>query len=74
MVMSAALFLETAELRMLTGRSFKNQQIDALRAMGIPFYVNATGRPVVVRSVLEGKPVREIPKLSTWSPRVFGSR
>lgn len=64
------MFLEPHEVRQLTGRAFKGQQIDALKRMGIPFYVNAAGRPVVVRKVLEGKCVQEDVKPKAWTPRL----
>jgi hypothetical protein len=46
-------------------------QIDQLRTMGIPFYVNATGRPVVVRSNLEGK--KDAPQRPKWQSPVLRS-
>ena len=67
---TAPLFLDKEEMRTLTGRASKRLQIDALKQMGISFYVNAAGRPVVVRAVLEGKAEsQDAPKL-TWSPRL----
>jgi hypothetical protein len=38
----------------LTGRKARGLQVAQLRKIGIPVYVNAVDRPVVVRSVLEG--------------------
>lgn len=42
----------------------KGRQIDALRKMGIPFYVNATGHPVVTLTAVEGR--KEEPAQATW--------
>lgn len=49
------MFLEPEEIAMLTGRKFKSRQIDALRRMGVAFFVNATGHAVVTRTAIEGK-------------------
>ena len=62
------IFLEREEVVTLTGRKLKRHQIDALRRMGITFFVNATGHPVVTRSAVEGKPDFAPPK-RTWAPR-----
>ena len=48
------MFLSADELVFLTGRHLKTKQIQQLRAMGIPFYVNASGHPIVTRAVLAG--------------------
>lgn len=66
------MFLERDELVTLTGRKTKGLQIDALRRMGIAFYVNAIGHPVVTRAALEGSKTIELPK-PAWSPRVLRS-
>jgi hypothetical protein len=65
----SATFLDEAELAELTGRKMKGYQIDALRHMGIPFYVNATGHAVVTRSAIEGR--KEEPVKAKWVPRVL---
>jgi hypothetical protein len=62
-------FLDENELSELTGRKMKSLQIDALRRMGIPFYVNATGHPVVTRSTIEGK--KEEKPAKRWIPKVL---
>ena len=49
-----AMFLNLDELESLTGRKLKSKQIEALRRMGVPFRVNAVGRPVVASAVIEG--------------------
>lgn len=53
--MTQRTFLDTEELQALTGRARKAAQIAALRDMGVPFLVNACGRPVVTRSAIEGR-------------------
>jgi hypothetical protein len=69
-----ALFLEPTELVALTGRRFKSKQIDWLRSQGIPFWVCATGHPVVRRSAVEGRQdvAAPAPKAG-WTPRVVGA-
>jgi len=47
-------FLDSAALALLTGRRRKSLQIDQLRRMGIAFYVNSHGDPVVPRTAIEG--------------------
>jgi hypothetical protein len=49
------MFLNPQEVAELAGRKIKKLQIEQLRWMGIPFYVNAIGRPIVVRAVPGGK-------------------
>lgn len=70
---AAALFLDVDELRTLTGRCAKAQQIAALKTMAVPFYVNAAGRPVVVRAAIEGRPAKEAERPTTWSPRLVSN-
>lgn len=64
-----SIFLEPDDVAILTGRKFKSDQVEQLRVMGIPFYVNAQGRPVVTKSALEsfdkGQPV-----VKKWQPNV----
>lgn len=70
-------FLTPDEIKELTGvKKGKGQkkrealQAAALRAMKIPFYINAIGRPIVVRSVIEGSEKKE-DAAPTWEP-AFG--
>lgn len=76
----AHMFLTPEELAVLTGRKLKSYQIEALRRMGIPFFINAIGRPVVARTAIEGgskaalepKPKWTSPMLKQeWEPRLF---
>lgn len=69
--MNGPMFLTDDEVSRLTGRKMKGAQIDALRLMGIPFFMNATGHAVVTRAAVEGgsqsaaqKPARG------WTPKV----
>lgn len=65
-------FLDANEIAILTGRKFKSLQIDALRKMGIPFFVNATGHAIVARAAIEGG--RSAPAAApkaAWVPRVL---
>lgn len=69
--MSTSTFLDRDELKALTGRSHVTLQIEALATMGIPFFVNGVGRPVVARSAVEGRGVAAEPKKKKWVPRVL---
>lgn len=62
-------FLSEEELRVLTGRTQKSKQVEQLRKMGIPFFFNAAGRPVVSTQVVNGmKPAAEN---KNWSPKAW---
>lgn len=61
------MFLTDEQLVKLTDRRQKSQQIAQLRKMSIPFFVNASGHPVVTLSAVEGKK-KERPSSKTWSP------
>lgn len=49
------LFLTRDEMQVLTGRRMKSKQIEALRRMGVQFWVNASGHPVVSVATVEGR-------------------
>jgi hypothetical protein len=59
-------FLSCNDLCELTGRKVKSKQIEALRKMGVAFFVNACGKPVVAVAAVEGRKVAPQPK--QWSP------
>lgn len=62
-------FLTSDDIAELTGRKTKSKQIEALRSMGLPFWVNPIGRPVVATVAIEGR--KEAPIEKTWvMPRV----
>lgn len=67
----AAVFLDKNDISALTGRKTKGKQIEALRKMGIAFFVNATGHPVVTCSAVEGKKESEPPVKAKWVPKVL---
>lgn len=60
-------FLEANDLATLTGRKVKSKQIEALRKMGIKFFVNACGKPVVPVSAVEGRK-EEKKVIEQWNP------
>ncbi len=66
-----SIFLEQSDVAILTGKKLKSQQIDVLRKMGIAFYVNASGRPVVPISAVsrENKSIEQQDK--PWVPSVI---
>lgn len=66
------MFLTQEDLRTLTGKAQKAKQAEQLRRMGIPFYLNASGHPIVARSAIEGGRLTEQPK-PTWRSTVLGS-
>lgn len=59
-------FLSADDVFALTGRKVKSKQIDALRKMGVAFFVNACGKPVVTVAAVEGRKEAAQPK--QWSP------
>lgn len=62
-----AMFLTADELAELTGRRIKSKQIEALRRMGLPFHVNAVGKPVVSAAAIEGRK-QAAPSAPAWQP------
>ena len=60
-------FLDKDDVAALTGRKTKSKQIEALRKMGLPFWVNAVGKPVVTTSAVEGVR-RETMQKRAWTP------
>lgn len=64
-----ATFLNSDEIFTLTGRKSKSKQIEALRTMGLPFWVNPIGKPVVATVAIEGR--KEAPIEKAWvMPRI----
>ena len=61
------MFLTKDEIATLTGRKTKSKQIETLRRMGLPFWVNANDAPVVPRTAIEGRREETEPK-PTWKP------
>jgi hypothetical protein len=57
-------FLTTDAVARLTGRRRKSLQVAQLRQMGLPFWVNAVGEPVVTVAAVEGR--KEAPREKTW--------
>lgn len=62
------LFLHANEIECLAGKKHKKTQIEALRRMGIHFFVNGIGAPVVPRPQFFGKKTEV---QTTWKPRVL---
>ncbi len=61
-------FLTSAEVAILTGRKVRRLQCEALRAMGIPFVINAIGRPVVTAAAIEGRKEKAANSPAKWQP------
>ncbi len=64
------MFLSAEEIATLTGRKVKSKQIEALRAMGLAYRVNATGHPVVTTAAVEGQK-NAPPEQKKWVPNVM---
>ena len=62
-----SMFLSSQDISELTGRKTKSKQIEALLRMGLPFWVNAIGKPVVTLTALEGR--RDQPQEKAWIPQ-----
>jgi len=64
-------FLTPEEIAFLTGRKKRDLQVEALRKMGIPFWVNAVNAPIVARAAIEGRREKvELPE-APWVPDVL---
>ena len=77
MMIKPAMFLTPEEVACLTsmhggckGKTRSERQIGQLRKMKIPHYVNAAGRPVVVRAIIEGGKATPVAAHDTWEPRL----
>jgi hypothetical protein len=62
------MFLTQEELVELTGRKIKSKQIEELRRMGLPFWVNACGKPVVPVTAIEGRKESASKLKPAWEP------
>lgn len=69
-------FLNAYEIAALTGikggrggRSKHALQIDQMRKMGLPFWINAAGKPVVARAAIEGRTIATLAP-EEWRPAV----
>lgn len=60
------MFLTDEELATLTGFKQKSRQVARLREMGLPFWVNAAGQPVVAQATIEGR--KPEPRRQEWAP------
>ena len=64
------MFLTDKEVAILTGRKMKGRQIEALRQMGVPFRINATGHAIVTCAAIEGRKEEAVAR-PAWTPRVL---
>lgn len=67
---TASMFLDDADLVRFTGWKTKKKQIEALRRMGVAFFINGTGHPIVAKSVVDGSK-SALPEKDRWIPRVL---
>lgn len=68
---SLGTFLTPDEVATLTGRKSKSRQIKELVRQGVAFRVNATGHPIVARSVIEGRAAAAPKEKPKWVPNVL---
>lgn len=66
-----SIFLDDDDVKKLTGKKLKSGQVDVLRRMGILFYVNAAGQPVVPRSAVEPHLQSDSQPDQPWVPNVL---
>ena len=73
-------FLPTEDIITLTGircaragQTREQRQIAALSKMGVPYFVNAAGRPVVARAAVEGQASSATAEASGWEPAGVGA-
>lgn len=64
-------FLDAGEVKELTGRTKHALQVAQLKAQGIPFFMNAVGRPIVPRTAIEGRAKTAKPPEKPWVPDVL---
>ncbi|MBY0475459.1 MAG: DUF4224 domain-containing protein [Nitrosomonas sp.] len=66
-----SIFLDDDDVARLAGTKIKSRQVAQLRVMGILFYINASGRPVVPKSAVEGNSKQINQPEQTWMPNVL---
>jgi hypothetical protein len=71
-MMDTKVFLDEDAIRKLTGCAQKARQVEQLRRMGVPFWINARGKPVVACSALEGSKKPEKP-VKKWESTYLNS-
>lgn len=64
-------FLDSGEVKELTGRTKIALQIAQLSKMGVPFFINAVGRPIVPRAAIEGRATTASAPKKPWVPKVL---
>ena len=67
------MFLTANELRDLTGKAQKAKQVAQLRRMAIPYYLSASGHPIIARAVIEGGRKEYLAAHQPWRPAVLGT-
>ena len=72
-----SIFLSPEEVAELTGikrgrdgLSRNEMQIEHLRKQGIPFFPNASGRPIITKAAVEGA-TQTSAKKQAWQPKVL---
>jgi hypothetical protein len=65
-------FLSAEDIKTLTGRKNKTQQIEWLRNNGVQHYINMAGRPVVPKTAISGIQ-QPASKQAGWKPAIVSS-
>ena len=66
-----SIFLAQDDIAILTGKKKKSCQVDQLREMGILFYINAAGRPVVPVASVEERDFSHKTQKKEWQPALL---
>lgn len=53
------------------GKTREQRQIEVLRKQKIPFFINAAGRPVVAKAVIEGSAAPKHSAPLSWEPGIM---
>jgi phenylalanyl-tRNA synthetase beta subunit len=64
------MFLTVDEVRELTGYAIKAKQISQLKRMGIAFFINGGGRPIITVSAIEGRK-QEVTVTPVWRSTIL---
>lgn len=60
-------FLSDYDMFLLTGYKTRSRQVEQLRKMGMAFFVNGSGKPLVAKAVIEGRN-DPAPQVKKWEP------
>lgn len=64
-------FLNDEELYRLTGYRQPKKQAEHCRKVGIPFFPNARGKPIISRDIINGSSAKAKSDKPAWQPAVL---